>query len=778
MNVETPLYQPIPQFIPGFVGRSLEMERITQMFARSRLVTLTGESGIGKTRLALEASARLGRPESSIYFVDLAALTGGEYLPQALLQALGVRETLNSTVTETLIESLKLRSLLIILDHCDELPRETARLTGQLLKACPDINFLVTSREPLNLPGEGVIRVAPLEFPDAIETFQHKLRSAAVHLFAERARHAAPSFILTDTNARPIAQLCRHLEGLPLAIELAAARTHLLTVNQIAFQLSEVTHSPASAWRLPADHRPQLDSVIQWTYDLLSEADQVLLRRLSIFRGSWLAAAAEEVCAPGLPGQSPTGPDFSMLLNRLVRYGLVQETCQRPPRYRLPQRVQRFARAQLAAASEVEATQERYEEFYLKLAGEAGSRLLSPDQAGWRQRIQAELPDFQAAFEGSLAGGRSEIALRMASALQNLWVRHGHYSQGLAWYRQALAAAGPGVQAAQAQALTGLAELELIAGLMSPARDALAESIRLSLENSLDATLAQARTLLARVDGEDGQLAKAQMLASQGMAGFHALANKPGTLLALNVNGDICRAQEDYSQADRFYQEGLAMAIVMDDLWHTGSFLKALGHVSRHQGDLPLAQFRWREALIISQKTDDPLGSAAALAGLASLALERGDTDRSATLFGASQQILESLGARLDFADRLDAGRDQEQVIQKLGSVEFQASLEAGKAMSEEQAAAFALGGTDVRVPPESRNSLLKYEGLSPREQQVVRLIAAGKSDTEIAQDLFVEPRTVQGHIEHVLVKLGLESRHEIAWWAVENGLAEQPHPA
>jgi predicted ATPase/DNA-binding CsgD family transcriptional regulator len=764
----------LPKILTDFIGKKTDVEEVKQRLTTSRLITLTGESGIGKTRLALEVAAQMtDQFTDGVWYVDLAHLIESAFLPQTVGQALGIREKLNNPLVETIAEALELRYLLVILDHCDHFLKETGRLVSQLLGDAPELRIIATSREPLNIPGETAIRVQPLETPaeDAINL--HNISSTSVRLFVDRARQVAPTFSLTYHNMPVIAQICRLLEGLPLAIELAAARMNIQVLINIPTGLSDHIYSQASVRRLPFLHHSVLNAAIDWSYSLLSETEQMLFRRLTIFPGSWTIEAAVPICVFGLDEHPIKAENFQKLLHHLISCSFLTTIDQHPIRFRLPEAVRQYGLARLRESDENEAIRAFYIEFFVNLAHEADPLLLTADQLAWHDRIQDEMPNFRNAFEWSRANGQVEKSLLLTSSLKNFWIRNGHFSEGQVWLEKVLSDQ-ESVPAARSTALNVLGDLERIQGKISQARSHLEESLKLSLESESFESLAEAQLLLAMVAGEQGNLAEAQELVKQSLAGFRKLGSNHGIILSLKAMGDIARALKDYSGAETIYQEGLTRAIDNNDLCHTGSLLNDLGHVSKRRDDFAQAQIRLREALMISEKNDDPWHSVPAMAGLAGLTLARGNPERAAKMFGAVQQLLDSLGSYLEFADRLDYEQDLEVLHTQMTESSLRDALEGGQILTVEQATSYALSGTDVSAPIYPKGISIHYGGLTIRERQVARLIAQGKSNAEIAAKLFIENRTVEIHINHIFSKLGFASRGEIIHWVNENGLVPQ----
>ena len=443
------------------MGRERELGEAAALLGAHRLVTLTGPGGTGKTRLALQAAAEvLEAHPDGVWLVELAALADPALVPQAVAAAVGVREEPGRPLPATLTDALRPKRLLLVLDNCEHLLDACARLADALLRACPHVRVLATSREALGLAGETAWRVPSLTVPDVADT-QHApdvadvARYAAVRLFADRAAAVQPEFVLTDENAAAVAQICARLDGIPLAIELAAARVRVLPPRQLLERLDDRFRILTGGSRTALERHQTLRAAVDWSYDLLTEPERALFARLAVFAGGWTLEAAEQVGA----GEGIESPEVLDLLTRLADQSLVvaQEQPDGTARYRLLESLRQYGRDKLAARAEAPAVRDRHLAHFLALAERADPGLYGPDAPAWIERLEVEHDNLRAALDWALgpAAGQGQAArgLRLAGALEYFWFLRVHRREGLARLQQALAHTDDAPSAARAQAL-------------------------------------------------------------------------------------------------------------------------------------------------------------------------------------------------------------------------------------------------------------------------------------------------------------------------------------
>jgi predicted ATPase len=597
----------LPLPLTSFVGREREMADIKHWLASARLVTLTGAGGSGKTRLALEVGGYLlADYRDGVWLVELASLADPNLVWQTVAAALGVRETPECTLKEALAESLRRRHLLLVLDNCEHLVDAVARLAESLLRTCPKVTILATSREALNIPGEVHYRVSPLAVPDGSHRFSPAslLGYEAVRLFVERARYVLPSFTLTEANAPFVGQICRRLEGVPLAIELAAARLSVLAVDQIATRLDDAFTLLTSGSRTALPRHQTLWAVIDWSYRLLPEPEQALFRRLSVFSGGWTLEAAEHVAGDeGLQGGSqaihhPILPPADILewLSRLVAKSLV--LVERPlageARYRMLETVRQYGQQQLSEAGEQAVIQERYFEFYFRLVERGELKFLGGGNKRrvWLEQLGREHDNLRTALELD-PSSRLEVRLRLAGSLLWFWQSQGYMSEGLVYLEKLLALAdeagarSSGETAARAKALWALGGLAWSSGDPASGQLRLEESVR-----------------LWRQVGQVGRRGLAEALRELGIIATYS--------------GDLDTARLALEESIRLWRE---MAVT----WELALAFYNQGLFYETQGDLIAARLDYEASLEMFRALDEPSGQAVALFGLGHLAGRLGD---------------------------------------------------------------------------------------------------------------------------------------------------------
>jgi predicted ATPase/DNA-binding CsgD family transcriptional regulator len=807
-NPQVARFNNLPIQLTSFIGREREISEVKHLLLGTRLVTLIGVGGCGKTRLALQvANGLLGEFADGVWMVNLAPLSDPALVPQAVATALGIPEQPGRALKDTLADALRPRVLLLLLDNCEHVLSSCAQLADALLRDCPDLRILTTSREPLGIAGEIRWRVPPLSLPDLqhLPPKEGLTRYDAVRLFLERAVAADSTFAMTDSSARAVADICQQLDGIPLAIELAAPWVRVLTVEQIIARLCDRFQLQMSGSRMALPRHQTLRAAIDWSYDLLSEKERILLNRLSVFRGGCTLEAAEAVCS----GSGMELPDILNSLTQLVDKSLVSvETHGGEARYRLLETIRQYGRDRLMESGEATDMQRRHRDWYLALAERGEPELRGPAQVAWLVRFETEHDNLRAALDWSKTDeGGAEAGLRLAGALHGFWHMRGYLNEGREWLEAALSTSQDAPASVRARALCGAGVLALRQGDLG-AEILLQQSLALFQELSDKWAIAYSLHHLAHVMEKRGDYDQATALFEQSLALFKEVGNKWGVGWSLHCLGHAVLIQGDYSRATALLEESLpicrevgntwTLAYVLDSLgtvaekqgnyeramtllaealararqvgdkYHIPALQYELANVSLHRGDNERAVTLYREGLVLRREIGDKPGLAECLDGLAGVACAQGYHEQAARLFGASEVLRETLAFHRAPSDQDDHDRRVASVRSALGKKSCGAAWAKGRAMTLEQAIEYALAPVEAAAltPRGTEKGLL-----TPREQEVAELIAQGRTNRQIATTLVITERTADTHVQHILNKLGVNSRAQIAAWAVEHRL-------
>ena len=773
---------PLPTPLTSFVGREREIRQVAGLLRRPdvRLVTLTGPGGVGKTRLALRVAHELA-PDfvDGVAFVPLAPVTAPELVAPTVAQVLGVRDAGDRPLAERLAAVLRDRAALLLLDNFEQVV-VAAPLVADLLAACPNLRVLVTSRATLRVSGEHVVPVAPLGLADPDGPLDRVAEAEAVRLFAERAHAADPAFALVVENVRAVAAICARLDGLPLAVELGAAKAALLPpwalLDRLDRRLPVLTGGPRDQ---PSRLRTMGDAVA-WSHDLLAPEEQAHFRRLAVFAGGFALEAAEAVAG----GVGDPGGDAFAMVEALVGQSLMHRLSAADAdeaRFGMLETVREFGLERLAASGEEAAVRDRHAGHFLALAEAAEPHLLLPGQGPWLDRLAAEYANLRAALAWLEQAGEAEAMLRLAGALDRFWWVRGHYGEGRGWLERALTLGGDAPAALRAKALGGAGRLAVFQGDRRRGEALIEESLALwrGLGDREQAAVNLVRLGVAYIAQE--RYAEAAAPTAEALALYEELGEAatalPRATIALTLLGDIAAAEGDHGRAEGYLAEALARQRALGFTWAASNALIRLGYLARLRGDLVAAAARYRESLDHAHADGDPTQVGQALVGFAAVALAWGKPERAARLLGAKATLDDIFGGSIHAPDRADQERTLAAVRAALGEGAFTTAWAAGRALSVEAAVAEAIEvGVTPPVPtgvvPSSAPVPADPFGLSPREREVLALLARRLSDKEIAAALFVSPHTASTHVKRVLGKLGAANRREAAAVAARHGLA------
>ncbi len=887
----TPGARNLPRQFTNFIGRKREIERACDLLTSVPLLTLIGPGGVGKTRLALQiAGEAAARFEHGVRWVSLAPLTGPEQVVPTIAAALGVEETPSQTLLEGVAEALSAREMLLVLDNFEHL-LGAAQDIAYLLASAHRLTLLVTSRMALHLYGEQEFPVPPMQTPapnlpaatnaaslSALEEYE------AVALFVARARAVRPDFALTEGNAPEVVEICRRLDSLPLAIELAAARCKVLLPRAILARLeSGLALLAGGPTNLPT-RQQTLRNTIGWSYDLLDEQEKRLFRELSVFVDGSTLEAVEAVChfqdrgtgsQAGTPLANPPSLAPLDLVQSLAGKSLVRigrepgeggdEAQNGDYRVAMLETIREYAREQLDEETTGPARKlalgERHAECYLRLAEESHKHMGGAEQGAWLRRLEADHGNLRSALVWARDNGRWDLGLKLAGALGRFWDVRGHWSEGREWLAIMLAAHGDDADPSLARAHHAAGQLARRQGDYAEARahlqssldfyreagdrhgtaaslntlgyvvytqsdlketdkitdEALAiyreihdrpgEADMISLKGMVATRLVEfdrARALLDRslriydelgdrwsvanalnslgvvLSVQTGHYSAARKLYERSLAIFRELGERRGTALTLNGVGEALRSEGDYASAMRYYEESLAIYRELGDKWGIAMSLHNQGHATLLEGDSTRAAALFLDGLQLDREIGNIKGVSECLAGLAGVATANRQARRAAWLIGKAEATCADTGTEFDPTDQAELDRHSAKARAALGEATFSAARSEGRNLSLDEVLALATAeparsptaassgasATQTGKPEQPPHSVL-----TRRELEVLRLVATGLTDAQVAEHLTLSPQTVHAHLRSVYSKLNLANRLEATRYAIEHKL-------
>ncbi len=814
----------LPRQLTSFVGREREIAEIKDLLSQTVLLTLTGVGGSGKTRLALQVAAEVvdGYPDG-VWWVELAPLTEPGLLPQAVATALGIREQRGRSAMDAVLDHLAQRSLLIVLNNVEHLLQACGVLAETLLRRCPGVRLLATSREPLRLQGEHVYPIPPLSLPapGLLIPPPTLARHEAIRLFADRAAASRPSFAISEQNAAAIVQICRRVDGIPLALELAAARVKALSIEQIASRLdNQFAVITGGGWS-PLPRHQTLSATMDWSYDLLSDPERTLFRRLAVFTGGFGLDAAEVVAS----GDGLDAPVMVDLLIRLVEKSLVvTEDRGAEVRYRLLEPVRQYALARLRETDEADVLQARHRDFFLGLAEEGHAGLAGPQRMVWRARIETDHDNIRAGLRWSIDRAQLEDAALLGAAMARFWAARGFLTEGWAWLNELRRYESRVSPYARARLLSGMGLLAFEIGEHEQAE--VTEQALQVFENLGNREQVEICTrLLGMVELERGKYERAATMLERAAALARDRGDEIAEAEALRQRGYLAAKQADYPLATRLLEQSLAtlkptgmrrsigftlghlaqtyhyqgqseraIAMLQEAVEHleavehgTGIayFRNVLGLALLQSGDLTRAAEMYHRCLVFARETGYRWAVAQSVIGAGTLEVAKGNASSATRLLSAANALLQRIDYAIPAAEQAYVQKLVDRLRRALPPARFAEAWDGGQLMTVEEAIEHAQraltgGGLQGSTPARKvdRRSVRapspqqSVAGLSPRERQVAALVAEGRSNREIAQALGITEKTANTHIQNIFNKLGFSSRAQVAAWASAHDLA------
>lgn len=752
------------------VGRRRELESIKKMLEDSRLVTLTGGGGTGKTRLARRASVDLARAfKDGVWFVELADIEDPDLLGQTVSRAVGLKVGSGDWSVSVLTGFLAPRRALLVFDNCEHLVQACAGLVDEILMTCPGIRVLTTSQRALGLTSEAIFQVPPLSLPPRVGIEPETIyQYGAVRLFVDRARALSTGFELTQDNSSAVIELCRALDGIPLALELAAARIRVLSPQAMVDRLNDryrlLSHGYAGG--VPERQR-SLEASVQWTFDLCNEAERRLWAVLSVFRGGMGLEDLEEV-VPAAGIEDVLG-GLTSLVEKSV---LLRDDNGQQVRFRMLESIRLYGEKRLAVSGDVERVRELHLQRFLAVAERCGAEWIGPDQVAWLEQLRNDHPNIRTALQFCVDRADAERACRIISSLEGFWVAAGLVREARLWFdrvrRLEPDANGQAtlwrLAALRVAVWFALIQMDMVAaGVLV---DEIEWVARGSTEDAARAHVLMARGLLIVWEGDPD---RGRLMIEQCIELHRKVGNTADLAFGMVVDGMLLGFGGEVEQARQLQLEVVALCEPRGELYYRSFALAMIGALSLDPNSPERSREVLQESLRMKHQLDDRLGIALSMEFMAWVAAVEEGFERAAILLGAATATWRSIGVSVDvlpfFSVRRAEGRD---VVQRMLSAgQYENAVARGEGMDLEAAIAFALGEAEAAPRPTAMAGPAQPSPLTRRETEVAALVAEGFTNQQIADRLVISIRTAEAHVENILRKLGVSSRHAVTAWSL-----------
>jgi predicted ATPase/DNA-binding CsgD family transcriptional regulator len=756
----------IPVPLTSLVGRQKEVDEVGRLLSTSRVLTLLGPGGVGKTRLAIEvANAVASKFLNGVCWVDIASLADPELIPQTIAKALDIYLAPYQAPLEAIENYLQSQDLLLVLDNCEHLIARVSKLVENLLRICPKLNVLTASRDELGIYGEVTWRVPSLAIPDIdlIAPLQSLAEYPSVQLFVERGAAVLPGYSLTEFNYQPIALICRRLDGLPLAIELAAVRIKMLSANEIAARLDDRFELLTGGSRNALPRQQTLRATLDWSYDLLSEAEQKLFRSLSVFADYFSLQAAEKVAYSNLP--SPEEVNFLDLFEQLVNKSLIKAEIELPAfksrtRYQMQETIREYAREKLLINGETVAVHAAYLAYYLSLVSQAEPNLYNQEQSLWSDRLEAEYDNLRAAIEWSIGNHQIESAARLALDIAHFWQIRGYYCEAAMWLDRILAFQGITDQP-RAKLLLVRGQIAQAQGEYEQATAFVDSSLAIFRPLGDISGIAQGNALMGIIRVLQGERGQGIDFLEESLRTFKESGEEWQAARALLYISDSYNRMGNNEKASQLSHECLSLFTKLGDEWGIAFASGNAGEIARQQGDFKQAKKYFRNNLIYhwqqGQKGDIPYP----LETLSLIAISEESYAHAIRLWGAAEVFREKANTPLPPAYQNDYQKYLTLAREKLGENAYLTYLQEGRELSAVDVINLAIHEDPIQVKasPVADSEPMEEFHLTKREIEILRLVATGMTDAQVAKQLFLSPRTISKHLESIYSKLNVNSR-------------------